>query len=59
MSPARLLAEAAAHGVIVTLEGDSLRLRAASEPMPALLAQFRTHKPAIVGHLRALSDWGR
>jgi hypothetical protein len=52
MSALATLKEAAKCGVRVSLNGDSLALKAGTKPPPDLLAKLRTHKAEVVALLR-------
>jgi hypothetical protein len=52
MTAAAVLREATSCGVAVSLNGDSLALKATSKPSPALLEKLREHKAEILTLLR-------
>jgi hypothetical protein len=52
LSAQALIKEAAEYGVRVSLNGDSVALKAATKPSADLLAKLQKHKPEIVALLR-------
>ena len=51
MNAARLLIECADAGIHIRVEGDGLKLTAAAEPSPAVLARLTAAKPEIISYL--------